>query len=176
MGGRELVFVSVLFGTGIACGPSPTTSSKAGIEDIRVVGGPSRAGSDATGVEWSVGWTVFVDAGTPPTDAPPTGGAFIRDLAAPVSIDEVSSTIVAPDGHVLATIITSAPQISVMNFIAVNTGTTQVTPDRGIIVNQTVRYDTSAPSPTSQAARSPASSPTGGCGQRWVCRSRCTFW
>ena len=152
MGCKEVVFVSVLFATGSACGPSTTAPiSTAGIEDIRVVAGPSGAGSDATGLEWSAGWTVFVDAGTPPTGAPAAGGAFVRGLSTPVSVAEVSSTIVAPDGHVLARLVTSALQISVMNFIAVNTGTTQVTPDRGIVVNQTMRYDISTPSPTSQA-------------------------
>jgi plastocyanin len=115
------------------------------------VASPSGVGSDATGLEWAAGWTVFVDAGTPPTGAPRTGGIFIRGLAAPVSVTEVSSTIVAADGHVLTTLVTSAVQISVMNFIAVDTGTTQVTPERGIVVNQHVLYDLSAPSPTSQA-------------------------
>jgi hypothetical protein len=152
MSGRKLVLFSVLVSTGVACGPStPTTSSKAGIEDIRVVAGPSAVGSDATGLEWGAGWTVFVDAGTPPADAPPTGGIVVRGLAPPVSVSEVSSTIVASDGHVLATLVTSAAQISVMNFIGIDTGTTLVTPNRGIVVNQHVLYDISAPSPMSQA-------------------------
>jgi hypothetical protein len=152
VGDRKLVFFFVLFTINLACGAStPTTSSRVGIEDIRVVTGPSGVGSDATGLEWSAGWTVFVDAGNPPTGAPPTGGTFIRGLAAPVSVAEVSSTIVAPDGHGLATLVTSAPQISVMNFVAVDTGTTEVTPNRGIVVNQTMLYDISAPSPTSNA-------------------------
>src|SRR6185436_20487724 len=91
MGGRQVVFFCVLFGTGLACGRStPTTPSKAGSVDIRVVAGPSGAASDATGLEWSAGWTVFVDAGRPPTGAPLTGGTFIRGLPAPVSVAGVS--------------------------------------------------------------------------------------
>jgi len=38
-----------------------------------------------------------------------------------------------------------------MNLIAVDTGTTQVTPSRGIVVNQQMLYDISAASPRSQA-------------------------
>jgi hypothetical protein len=94
---------------------------------------------------------VFVDAGTAPAGAPPTGGLFVRDLAAPVSVAEVASKIVGADGRVLATLVTPAPEISVMNFIGIDTGTTQVTPDRGIVINQHVLYDISTPSPTSQA-------------------------
>ena len=152
MRGIKLGCYSVLCIAGLACGRStPTASSKTGVEDIRVVAGPSAAGSDATGLEWAAGWTVFVDAGTPPSDAPATGGTFIRDVKAPVSVAEVASTIVAPDGHVLTTMVTSALQISFMNLIAVDTGTTQVTPSRGIVVNQHVLYDISSPSPASQA-------------------------
>src|SRR5262245_43027305 len=149
---RKLGIFFVLFTTSLGCGPStPTAASKTDSEDIRVVTGPSAVGSDATGLEWAAGWTVFVDAGTPPTDAPQTGGIFVRGLTVPVSVAEVSSAIVAADGRVLATLVTSAPQISTMNLIAVDIGTTQVTPGRGIAVNQQMLYDVSAPAPRSQA-------------------------
>ena len=152
MSNRKLGLLSVLFAASVACGRStPTAASKTNSEDIRVVSGPSAVGSDATGLEWAAGWRVFVDAGTPPTDAPQAGGTLVRGLTAPVSVAEVSSTIVAADGRVLATLVTSAPQISTMNLIAVDTGTTQVTPSRGIVVNQHMLYDISASSPMSQA-------------------------
>src|SRR5262245_6646731 len=151
MSNTKLGIVVVLVTTSLACAQStPTAASKTASEDIRVVSGPSAVGSDATGLEWAAGWTVFVDAGSPPPDAPQTGGIFVRGLTAPVSVAEVSSTIVA-DGRVLATLVTSAPQISTMNLIAVDTGTTQVTPSRGIVVNQQILYDISAASPRSQA-------------------------
>jgi hypothetical protein len=111
-----------------------------------VVLGLNSVGSDATGLQWGVGWSVFLDAGTPLDDAPLSGGMFVRGLAGPVSVTEVSSTIAAPDDHVLATFVTSAPQIAVQN-----SGTTQVTGDRGIVVNQGGLYEIAAPSPTSHA-------------------------
>jgi hypothetical protein len=151
MGSRRLGLISILFWTGAACGSTASAPSKPVTADVRVVTGPIGVGSDATGLEWSAGWTVFVDAGTPPAGAPPTGGIVLRGLAAPVSVAEVSSTIVASDGHTLGGVVTSALQISAMNLIAIDVGTTQVTPQRGIIVNQNVRYDLGAVSPTSQA-------------------------
>jgi hypothetical protein len=138
------VLVIAVLGCG-ACS-SPTASSKSANQNLRVVVGPNSVGSDATGLQWGVSWSVFLDAGSPLDDAPPSGGMFIRGLATPVAVADVSSTIAAPDGHVLATFVTSAPQIAVQN-----SGNTQVTVDRGIVVNQGGLYDLTAPSPTSHA-------------------------
>jgi hypothetical protein len=130
---RPISFCVLVMAALLACGAcsSPTTSSKLAIQNVRVVLGLNSVGSDATGLQWGVGWSVFLDAGTPLDDAPLSGGMFVRGLAGPVSVTEVSSTIAAPDDHVLATFVTSAPQIAVQN-----SGTTQVTGDRGIVVNQ----------------------------------------
>jgi hypothetical protein len=147
----KLVCSGVLL-VALGCSEStPTGSSKVGSENVRVVVGPNAVGSDATGLQWGVSWTVFLDAGTPSTDAPADGGTFLRGLATPVSVTEVSSTIAGPDGHVLATFVTSASQIAAQNFIAINTGTSQVTSDRGLVVSQGGLYDINSPSPTSQA-------------------------
>ena len=116
-----------------------------------MVVGPIGAGSNNTGLQWAAGWTVFLDAGTPPEGAPTDPGTVIRQLPAPVSVAGVSSSVVSPDGRTLASIDTPALQISFMNFIAVGQGTNQVTKAHGIVVNQTVVYDIPAPSSTSQA-------------------------
>lgn len=157
MSRSSLAFLSFLpaivatFGCGRRTTPTGPDSSVVGVEDVHVAAGPAGAGSDNTERQWAAGWSVFVDAGTRPTGAPSDPGIFIPRLPTPVVVAEVSTTVVAPDGHTLTSVVTSAVQIGFMNLIAVNTGTNKVTPDRGIIVNQMVLYDISAPSPTSEA-------------------------
>ena len=150
--GGAALLLAWLLALAPACG-SPTTPDNGGggAADVRIIVLPAGTGSDATARQWAVGWSVFFDAGTPLSGAPAGPGTVVRTLPMPVAVAEVSSAISAPDGQRLTTVTTSALDISLMNLIAVNQGTNQVTTTRGIIVNQHALY-TSTPSATAQAA------------------------